>query len=61
MWPMKVPRLGVQSELQLPTYTTATATPDPRLVCDLNHSSQPHVILNPPSEASWILVRFITL
>ena len=28
---MKVPRLGVQSELQLPVYTTATATPDPSL------------------------------
>ena len=26
---MEVPRLGVQSELQLPAYTTATATPNP--------------------------------
>ena len=25
----EVPRLGVKSELQLPAYTTATATPDP--------------------------------
>ena len=25
----EVPRLGVESELQLPAYTTATATPDP--------------------------------
>ena len=25
---MEVPRLGVESELQLLTYTTATATPD---------------------------------
>ena len=25
MWHMEVPRLGVQSELQLPAYTTATA------------------------------------
>ena len=24
----EVPRLGVESELQLPAYTTATATPD---------------------------------
>ena len=28
---MEVPRLGVESELQLPVYTTATATPDPHL------------------------------
>ena len=28
---MEVPRLGVESELQLPAYTTATATPDPSL------------------------------
>ena len=27
---MEVPRLGVESELQLPAYATATATPDPR-------------------------------
>ena len=26
---MEVPRLGVELELQLPAYTTATATPDP--------------------------------
>ena len=26
---MEVPRLGVESELQLPAYTTAAATPDP--------------------------------
>ena len=26
---MEVPRLGVESEVQLPAYTTATATPDP--------------------------------
>ena len=31
---MEVPRLGVQSELQLPAYTTATATPDPRCNCE---------------------------
>ena len=29
---MEVPRLGVQSELQLPAYTTVTATPDPSCV-----------------------------
>ena len=48
---MEVPRLGAEMELQLPTYTTATVTPDPSLVCDLHHRSWPHWILNPPSEA----------
>ena len=36
---MEVPRLGVEWELQLPPYTTATATPDLGHVCDLLHSS----------------------
>ena len=48
---MEVPRLGVESELQLPAYTTATATWDPSHVCDLHHSSLQHQILNPLSEA----------
>ena len=30
LWHMEVPRLGVELELQLPAYTTATATPDLR-------------------------------
>ena len=30
---MEVPRLGVESELQLPVYTTATATKDPSRIC----------------------------
>ena len=46
---MAVPRLGVESELQVPA--TATATPDLSLVCNLYHSSQKHRILNPLSEA----------
>ena len=33
---MEVPRLGVESELQLPASTTATATSDPGSVCDLH-------------------------
>ena len=37
---MEVPRLGAESELQLPVYTTATAMPDPSYICDLCHSSQ---------------------
>ena len=32
---MEVPGLGVGSELQLPAYTTATATPDLSCICDL--------------------------
>ena len=32
---MKVARLGVESELQLLAYTTATATWDPSHICDL--------------------------
>ena len=37
---MEVPRLGVESELQLPVYTTATATRDPRCICRRHHSSR---------------------
>ena len=48
---MEVPRLGVQLELQLPVYTTVTATPDRSHVCDLHHSSWQHQILNPLSKA----------
>ena len=51
LWHREVPRLGVQLELQLSAYTTATATPDPSRVCDLHHSSQQRKILNPLSEA----------
>ena len=47
----EVPRLGVESELQLPAYTTATATRDPSCVCKLHHSSGQQWILNPLSEA----------
>ena len=38
-WHMEVPRLGVKSELQLPAYTTGTATWDLSYVCNLNGSS----------------------
>ena len=43
---MEIPRLGVESELQLSAYTTATAMPDPSWICDLHHSSQQRWILN---------------
>ena len=47
---MEVPRLGVESELQFPAYTTATAMPDVSRVCDLHYSSWQCQILNPLSE-----------
>ena len=36
---MEVHGLGVESELQLLAYTTATAMRDPSCVCELHHSS----------------------
>ena len=48
---MEVPRLEVESELQLPAYPTATATRDPSHVCNLHHSSQQCWILNLLSKA----------
>ena len=38
-WHMEGPRLGVESELQLPAYTTATETRDLSHIRDLHHSS----------------------
>ena len=43
---METPRLGVESELQLPTYATAAATPNSSCICDLHHSLQRRRILN---------------
>ena len=48
---MEVPRLGVESELQLLAYATATAMQDPSRIYKLHHSSQQCQILNPLSEA----------
>ena len=48
---MEVPRLGVELELQVPAYTTATATQDPTYIFDLHHSSWQHQMLNPLGEA----------
>ena len=47
----EVPRLGVKSELQLPAYTTDTATPGSSCVCNLHHNSPQRWILNPLSKA----------
>ena len=53
----EVPRRGVESELQLQAYTTATATPDLSCVFDLHHSSQQSQILNPLSGArDWTCI-----
>ena len=43
---MEVPRIGVESELQLLAYTTATATQDLSHVCNLHHSSWQRRMLN---------------
>ena len=48
---MEVPRLGVESELQLPAYTTATETQDPNHVCDLHKGLGQCRILNPLNKA----------
>ena len=51
LWHMEVPRLGAESELQLPAYTTATATQDLSHISNLYHSSWQHQIFNPLSKA----------
>ena len=48
---VEIPRLGIQSELQLLAYTIATAMPDLSPVCNLHHSSGQCWILNPLSKA----------
>ena len=48
---MKVPSLGVESDLQLVAYTMATAMQDPSHIYDLHHSSWQYGILDPLSEA----------
>ena len=51
LWHTKVPRLGVEVELQLLAFAKAVAMPDPSRVCDLCHSLWQHRILNPLSKA----------
>ena len=56
---MEVSRLGLESELQLLAYITATATPDLSHPCKLHHSLRQHQILNPlskPKDRTCILV-----
>ena len=69
---MEVPRLvGVELELQLSAFTTATATRDLSRICNLHHSSWQSQILDPLSEArdqthipvdtSWVCLRWATM
>ena len=51
IWQFPVPGLEVQRELQLPAYSTATATQEPSRICDLHHSLWQCQILKPLSEA----------
>ena len=66
LWHMEVPRLGVKSELQLPAYTTATATPDlscvrANTIAHVNAGSLTHWVRPGIEPAfSWIIVGFIT-
>ena len=64
---MEVPGLGVESVMQLPAYTTATAMPDPTCICTLHCNLWQQWILNPLSKVrdqpplSWTLYQFLTL
>ena len=64
---MEAPRLGIELELQLLAYVTATAILDLSPIFNLRHRSRQHSILNPLSEvrdrtpaSSWILARLVT-
>ena len=48
---MEIPRLGVESELQLPAYSIATATQDLNCICNLHHSWLQHRIFKPLNKA----------
>ena len=56
---MEVSRLGVELELQLPAYATATAMPDLSRIFSLCHCLRQCQILNPLSEA-WDQSRVLT-
>ena len=51
VWHTEIPRLRVKSELQAYATATATATQDLSCICNLHHSLQQRMILNPLSEA----------
>ena len=57
---LEIPRLGDRIRATLLAYATAMATWDPSLICDPHHSSRPHRIPNPLSEArdrTWIFME----
>ena len=54
---MQVPKLGVESELQLLAYTTATAMQHLSRICNPHHSSRQRQILNPLTGARGGLHR----
>ena len=58
---MEVPDLGIELELQLLAYTTATAMQDLSHICDLHCSSQQRWNFNPLNEpaSSWVLLSWI--
>ena len=53
---MEIPRLGVELELQLLAYTTATATSDPSRVCNLHHRSRQHQIRDQARDRTCLLM-----
>ena len=61
-WHIEVPRLRVESKLQLPACATATATWGANHICNVYHSSWQHWILTHQGVLvfSWILVGFVT-
>ena len=65
-WHVDAPKLGVELELQLPAYTTVTATRDPSHLWDPHHRPGQHRILTHWARfgiepaTSLLLVRFIS-
>ena len=53
---MEVPRLGVESELQLTAYTTAIAMPDMSCVCDLHGHAKILKLLSEARNQTHILM-----
>ena len=66
--PMDIPQLGVESELQLPAYTTDTATTDLSCIWDLCRNLRQHLTFNPLSHngnanknwlIDWLIFAFL--
>ena len=61
LWHMEVPGLGIELELQLQAYITATAMWDPSRIRDIHHSSWQNRILSPLSQArDWTCILMDT-